>query len=88
MNYRIQRLKEDLTLAQQRNKKQKKANANLTSAYNKKCNENTNLKQALNEIRECAENNAIEVHTKEYGNLVVTNCDDILKIIDGVGGNK
>lgn len=46
------------------------------------------LKQALNEIRECCENNAIEVSTREYGNLVVTNIDDILQIIDKyLGGN-
>lgn len=51
-------------------------------------NENTNLKQALNEIKEVCENNAIEVNTREYGNLVVTNIDDILQIIDKVGGNE
>lgn len=35
MDYRIQRLKEDLTLAQQRNKKQKKANVSLKRAYDR-----------------------------------------------------
>ncbi len=35
MDYRVQRLKEDLTLAQQRNKKQKKANASLKRAYDR-----------------------------------------------------
>ena len=44
--------------------------------------ENINLKQALNKIRECCENNAIEVNTKEFGSLIVTNCDDILQIRD------
>lgn len=45
-------------------------------------------KQVLNEIRKCCENNSIEVNTREYGNLVVTNIDDILQIIDKVlGGN-
>lgn len=51
--------------------------------------ENTNLKQALNEIRKMVEENAIEVNTREYGNLTVTNIDDILQIIDKVGlGDK
>ena len=48
----------------------------------------SNLKQALNEIKEICENNAIEVNTREYGNLIVTNIDDILQIIDKVGGNE
>lgn len=56
--------------------------------YNDLLKENTNLKQALNEIRKCCEENSIEVNTKEYGNLVVTNTDDILQIIDkSLGGS-
>ena len=43
-----------------------------------------NLNQVLNEIKECCKNNAIEVNTREYGNLVVTNIDDILEIIEKV----
>ncbi len=50
--------------------------------------ENLNLKQALNEIKECCENNAIEVNTREYGSLVVTNIDDILQIIDKALGDE
>jgi len=46
------------------------------------------IEQALNEIKEICENNAIEVNTREYGNLIVTNIDDILQIIDKVGGNE
>ena len=35
------------------------------------------------------EDNAIEVNTKEYGNLTVTNCDDILqKICEVLGDDK
>lgn len=45
------------------------------------------LKKALNEIRKCCENNVIEVDTREYGNLVVINTDDILQIIDEVLGD-
>ncbi|MDE6284763.1 MAG: hypothetical protein K2M17_03375 [Bacilli bacterium] len=48
----------------------------------------TNIyKQALSKIRECCENDSFEVSTKEWGNLVVINCDDILQIIDEVGGS-
>lgn len=43
---------------------------------------------ALNEIRECCEDNSIEVSTREYGNLIVTNTEDILKIIDNLGENN
>lgn len=60
----------------------------VLNQYVNKVNENTNLKQALNEIKEICENNAIEVNTREYGNLIVTNIDDILQIIDKVGGNE
>lgn len=60
----------------------------LLCDINKALKENTNLKQALNEIKKCCEENAIEVNTKEYGNLVVTNIDDILQIIDKVLGDK
>lgn len=62
-------------------------NYKLQKKYNKVIKENANLKQALNEIRECCEDNAIEVNTKEYGNLVVTNIDDILQIIDKAIGD-
>lgn len=47
-----------------------------------------NLEQALIDIRECCEENSIEVNTREYGNLVVTNIDDILQIINKVLGDK
>jgi hypothetical protein len=51
--------------------------------------ENTNLKQALINIRNIVESNAIEVNTREYGNLTVTNCDDILqKIYEVLGDDK
>lgn len=50
--------------------------------------ENNNLKQALNKIKKCCEENAIEVNTREYGNLVVTNTDDISEIINKVLGEK
>ena len=50
--------------------------------------ENTNLKQALIDIRESCEDNGIDVNTREYGNLVVTNIDDILQIIDKVLGGS
>lgn len=46
------------------------------------------LKQALNEIRKCCEDNAIEVNTHEYGNLIVTNTEDILQIIDKALGDE
>lgn len=51
-------------------------------ARNKLFVENQALKQTLDEIRKCCENDAIEVNTKEYGNLVVVNCEDILQIIE------
>lgn len=50
--------------------------------------ENTNYKQALIDIRECCENNSIEVNTREWGNLIVTNIDDILPIIDKIIGDE
>lgn len=50
--------------------------------------ENINLKQALNEIKKCCEDSAIEVNTREYGNLIVTNTDDILQIIDKILGDE
>ena len=51
--------------------------------------QNIKLKQALIDIRKMTEDNAIEVNTKEYGNLTVTNCDDILqKIYEVLGYDK
>lgn len=52
MDYKIQRLKEDLTNAQRRNKNQRKQLANYKNAYDKKFKENVNLKKALIDIRE------------------------------------
>ncbi len=49
--------------------------------------QNIKFKQALNKIRKYCEDNAIEVNTKEYGNLVVTNTDDILQIINEAIGD-
>lgn len=52
MNYRIQRLKEDLTNAQRRNKAQKKANAKLAVAYERKLIEIEDLKKEIDSLNE------------------------------------
>lgn len=59
MDYRTQRLKEDLTNAQRRNKNQRKQLANYNKAYDKKCTECSKYKQALNEIRELCVSNMV-----------------------------
>lgn len=49
--------------------------------------ENINLKQALDKIRECCEDNSIEVNTREYGHLMVCDIYDILQIINETIGD-
>lgn len=87
MDYRIQRLKEDLTNAQRRNKNQRIQLANYKKAYEKKFKENINLKQALNEIK---------IYCKKINHLFWVEDDepkyvsrDILQIANKhLGGNE
>lgn len=85
MDYRVQRLKEDLTNAQHRNKNQRKQLANYTTAYDKKCIECNQYKQALNEIRKIITDcKNLMPHEFDWEEQV----DNILQIIDKVGGNE
>lgn len=90
MEYRIQRLKEDLTLAQQRNKRQRKQLANYTKAYKNKCNECNEYKQALNKIRKLCNNEKYIFQAEDYSEQGFTEYiekDDILQIINEAIGD-
>ena len=57
--------------------------------------ENKKLKQQLeqrdniiNKARECIKENSLEVNTKEYGNIIVVNSDNLLEILDNKGDIK
>ncbi len=85
MEYRIQRLKEDLTSAQQRNKRQRKQLANYTNTYKNKCNECNKYKQVLTDIRTKLEKNKDLGVAAELDYYVIRK--DILKKIDEVLGD-
>ena len=36
----------------------------------------------INKARECIKENSLEVNTKEYGNIIVVNSDNLLEIFD------
>ena len=42
------------------------------------------LKEVIEEVREYIEKSSLEVNTKEFGNLIVCNSDDLLQILDKV----
>ena len=39
----------------------------------------------INKARECIKENSLEVNTKEYGNIIVVNSDNLLEILDNKG---
>lgn len=50
--------------------------------------ENKQLKEVIEEVREEVENSSLEVNTREYGTLTVCNSDNLLQILDKVKENK
>lgn len=39
-------------------------------------------KDIINKARECIKENSLEVNTKEYGNIIVVNSDNLLEILN------
>lgn len=82
--YRVQRLKEELTYAQQRNKHQKKQLANYKNVHEKDLKEIERLENIIKEVREYIKQTGqyLEDIKRFNVNVLEPNYLDILQILD------